>query len=90
MSLRACEGEAIQLLPIYKGRKWVEYKSPECPILVTKMSSNLHFLSKYLHSKVGLTLVNLFKIFGRLKSTLPAFIPTKYASCKMTEIGNLK
>ena len=37
-----------------------------------KMSTNLHILSNYLHSKVELTLVNHFKIFGRLKSTLLA------------------
>ena len=39
MSLRACKGEAIQHLPIYKGRKWVEYKSPECPVWGTEMNA---------------------------------------------------
>jgi len=58
MSLRACDGEAIKLLPIWQGWKSVELKSPECPVLVTKMSAILHSLYKYLHSKVGLTLVN--------------------------------
>ena len=73
MSLLGRMPEAIQLLPILQGRKLVKYKSPKCPVLVMKMSTNLHILSNYLHSKVGLTLVNHFKIFGRLKSTLPAF-----------------
>ena len=70
MSLRGRMPEAIQLLPILQGRKLVKYKSPKCPVLVMKMSTNLHILSNYLHSKVGLTLVNHFKILGRLKSTL--------------------
>lgn len=46
MLLRGRKPEAIQLLPIYKGRKWVEYKSPKCPVLVMKMSTNLHILSQ--------------------------------------------
>ena len=50
--------EAIQLLPILQGRKLVKYKSPICPVLVTEMSADLHILSQYLHSTVGLTLVN--------------------------------
>ena len=54
MSLRGQKPEAIQLLPIYKGRKSVEYKSPKCPIMVTKMSTNLHFLSNFCTQKLML------------------------------------
>ena len=53
MSLRACEGEAIQLLPILKGRNLVEHKSPKCPVLGTKMSAYLHILSQYCTQKQG-------------------------------------
>ena len=58
MSLRGRMSEAIQLLAIYRGRKLSESKSPECPVLVTKMSAYLHLLFQFLHSKAGLTLVN--------------------------------
>ena len=72
MPLRGQKPEAIQLLPIYKGRKWVEYKSPKCPILVTKLSALLHFLSNF-KSRVDFS--QPIKIYGRLKSTLPAAKP---------------
>jgi len=44
-------------------------KIQDSPISVTKMSIYLHFLSQYLYSNVGLTLVNQYQI-GRLNSKL--------------------
>ncbi len=59
----------------------------DSPVLVTKKSAHLHIFSIYLHSKVGLTLVNRFKIFGRLKSTLRTVVHKSYCRVETRPIS---
>ena len=73
MSLRGQKPEAIQLLPIYKGRKSVEYKSPKCPIMVTKMSTNLHFLSKNCTQKLLQFIVGFHPTYRLLPLLVKSF-----------------